>query len=38
MAVAREQVNEYGWENSVTAFQDDLLFAARQLRKHWCLR
>jgi putative ABC transport system permease protein len=34
MAVARERASEYGWENDVKAFMDDLRFAARQLRKH----
>jgi putative ABC transport system permease protein len=34
MAVARERANEYGWENGVKIFMDDLRFAARQLRKH----
>ena len=34
MAVARERASEYGWENGVKVFMDDLRFAARQLRKH----
>jgi hypothetical protein len=34
MAVARERASEYGWENNVKAFMDDLRFAARQLGKH----
>src|ERR1700680_1005002 len=34
MAVARERASEYGWENDVKVFMDDLWFAARQLRKH----
>jgi Acidobacterial duplicated orphan permease len=34
MAAAREQASEYGWENGVTVFVDDLKFAARQLWKH----
>jgi putative ABC transport system permease protein len=34
MAAAREQANEYGWENGVTVLMDDLKFAARQLWKH----
>jgi len=34
MAVARERANEYGWENGVKVFMDDLRFAARQLSKH----
>jgi predicted permease len=34
MSAAREQASEYGWENAVTVFLDDLRFAARQLWKH----
>ncbi len=34
VAVTREQVRLYGWENSLTAFFGDLRFAARQLIKH----
>jgi predicted permease len=34
MAVARERASEYGWENWVKVFMDDLRFAGRQLRKH----
>jgi predicted permease len=34
MSAAREQASEYGWENAVTVFLDDLWFAARQLWKH----
>src|SRR5580704_3288484 len=34
MVTARERASEYGWENSVTVFLDDLRFAARQLWKH----
>jgi predicted permease len=34
MTVARERASEYGWENGVTVFLDDLRFAARQLWKH----
>ena len=34
MAVARERASEYGWENGVKVFMDDLRFAARHLRKH----
>jgi hypothetical protein len=34
MTTAREQVRQYGWENSVTAFFGDLRFAMRQLIKH----
>ncbi|MDQ1451395.1 MAG: putative transport system permease protein, partial [Acidobacteriaceae bacterium] len=34
MAVARERASEYGWENGVKVFMDDLRFAARQLRKY----
>jgi putative ABC transport system permease protein len=34
MAVARERASEYGWENGVKVFMDDLRFAVRQLRKH----
>jgi len=34
MAVARERASEYGWENGLKVFMDDLHFAARQLRKH----
>ncbi len=34
VAVTREQVRLYGWENSLTAFFNDLRFAARQLIKH----
>ncbi|NYF80870.1 ABC transporter permease [Granulicella arctica] len=34
MAIAREQANEYGWENGVKLFMDDSRFAARQLWKH----
>ena len=34
MSAAREQASEYGWENGVTVFMDDLKFAARQLWKH----
>ena len=34
MSMAREQASEYGWENGVKVFMDDLRFAARQLWKH----
>ena len=34
MAVARQRASEYGWENNVKAFMDDLRFAVRQLWKH----
>jgi len=34
MAIARERASEYGWENGVKVFMDDLRFAARQLWKH----
>src|SRR5580704_9242106 len=34
MAAARERASEYGWENRVKVFMDDMRFAARQLRKH----
>ena len=34
IAVARERASEYGWENNVKVFMDDLRFAARQLWKH----
>ena len=34
MVTARERASEYGWENGVTVFLDDLRFAARQLWKH----
>jgi putative ABC transport system permease protein len=34
MMTARERASEYGWENGVTVFLDDLRFAARQLWKH----
>ncbi len=34
MAVARERASEYGWENAVKIFMNDLRFAVRQLRKH----
>src|SRR3984885_2040831 len=34
MATARERASEYGWENGVKVFMDDLRFAARQLWKH----
>ena len=34
MAAARERAAEYGWENGVKVFMDDLRFATRQLWKH----
>ncbi len=34
MAVVKEQVRSYGWENTATLFVGDLRFAARQLWKH----
>ena len=34
MSKAREQVNSYGWENTISAFFSDFRFAARQLAKH----
>src|SRR4030088_2342968 len=34
IAVARERASEYGWENNVKVFMDDLRFAARQLLKN----
>src|SRR5580698_2159046 len=34
IAVARDRASEYGWENGVKTFMDDLRFAARQLWKH----
>ena len=34
MAVARERASEYGWENGVEVFMDDLRLAVRHLRKH----
>jgi putative ABC transport system permease protein len=34
IAVVREQVRSYGWENTVSALLGDLRFASRQLLKH----
>ncbi len=34
MAVAKERVNSYGWENTARSFFADLRFAGRQLLKH----
>ena len=34
MATARDQANDYGWENWIKTLHDDLRFAARQLAKH----
>src|ERR1700723_3868112 len=34
MAIARGGASEYGWENDVKVFLDDLHFATRQLWKH----
>jgi len=34
MAVAKERVNSYGWENTARSFLSDLRFAGRQLLKH----
>ena len=34
IAVVKEQVSSYGWENAARTFTGDLRFAARQLRKH----
>jgi putative ABC transport system permease protein len=34
IAIARERASEYGWENGVKVFMDDLRFSARQLWKH----
>src|SRR3954447_310735 len=34
IAVVKEQVSSYGWENAARTFAGDLRFAARQLRKH----
>jgi predicted permease len=34
MAVVKERVNSYGWENAARTFFGDLRFAGRQLRKH----
>ncbi len=34
MAIATERANQYGWENSVKIFLDDLRFSLRQLAKH----
>ena len=34
VAVAKEQVNAYGWENTARNFFGDLRFAGRQLLKH----
>lgn len=34
MAAARDRASEYGWENRIKAFHDDLRFATRQLVKH----
>src|ERR1700723_1163267 len=34
IAIVKEQVRSYGWENTATRFVGDLHFAARQLWKH----
>lgn len=34
LAVARESASEYGWENGVKVFMDDLWFAVLHLWKH----
>ncbi len=34
MAVAKERVNSYGWENAARGFFSDLRFAGRQLLRH----
>ena len=34
IAVVKEQVSSYGWENAARTFAGDLRFAGRQLRKH----
>lgn len=34
IAIVKEQVSSYGWENAARTFAGDLRFAARQLRKH----
>jgi hypothetical protein len=34
VAVVKERVNSYGWENAVRSFGGDLRFAARQLKKN----
>ena len=34
MAVVKERMNSYGWENAARAFLNDLRFAGHQLRKH----
>jgi hypothetical protein len=34
MAIVKEQVNSYGWENVARTFLGDLRFAGRQLLKH----
>ena len=33
-AVAKDQVQSFGWENTLTSWTNDLRFAMRQLRKH----
>jgi predicted permease len=34
MAIVKDRVSAYGWENTIQTFAGDLRFAGRQLRKH----